>query len=147
MNIFGTLFGNLRHGTLHRVPFFWYIAGLWAIGGATVMAIVVGLDINQPTNGITPEQAGQAVRDALGPVAHSVLAVLAALLVFAQINMMAKRLRDTGLPGWITLLAVMVVTGLVSGFIGSGIGGLMNILFWLALLFTPPGLFARKKEN
>ncbi|EKV32161.1 hypothetical protein C882_3225 [Caenispirillum salinarum AK4] len=147
MKILRTLFGNLRHGTMHRVPFFWHIAGLWAVGGAAVMAVVVGMGINQPTDGMTPEQAGQAVRDALGPVVHTVLVVLAAVLVFAQVNIMAKRLRDTGLPGWLTLVAVVAVTGLVSGFISPAAGGLVNIVFWLALLFTPPVVFARRKSG
>ncbi|WP_404382422.1 DUF805 domain-containing protein [Caenispirillum salinarum] len=145
MKILHTLFGNLRHGTLHRAPFFWHIAGLWAVGGAAVMAIVVGLGLNQPTEGMTPEQADQAVRDALGPVVRTVLVLVAAVFLLAQVNMIAKRLRDTGLPGWLTLVAVVAVTGLVSGFISPAAGGLVNIVFWLALLFTPPRAFARRR--
>lgn len=148
MSIFRTLFGAVRHGTIHRIPFFWHVAGLWTIGAAIIITLVVGLGLNQmPTAGMTPEQARQVVQEALGPVGNTVLVLFAVVLVFAQVNMMAKRLRDMGLPGWLTLVTVVAVTGLASVYVSPTAGGLVNIAFWLTLLFMPPGVFSRRQRR
>lgn len=144
MTIFHTLFGAVRGGTIHRIHFFWYIAGLWTVGAAVLMTLSLSIGMQQPMEGLTTEQAQQAARDTLGSIGQVVVIVLGLLFLFAQVNLIAKRIRDTGLPGWLTLVAAVTVTGLCTSLIGPGVGAIVNMVFWITLLFTPPGIFARQ---
>jgi uncharacterized membrane protein YhaH (DUF805 family) len=101
VTIFHTLFGAVRGGTIHRIHFFWYIAGLWTVGAAVLMTLSLSIGMQQPMEGLTTEQAQQAARDTLGSLGQVVVIVLGLLFLFAQVNLIAKRIRDTGLPGWL----------------------------------------------
>jgi uncharacterized membrane protein YhaH (DUF805 family) len=89
-------------------------------------------------------KAQVALEDSLGPVGLIVVAALFALLLLAQLNIMAKRVRDMGLPAaWLFALGWLLLSGLVSSVGGPALGGLLSLLVLLALLFVPTGAFAK----
>lgn len=142
--IFRTLFGDITSGTVHRVRFFWSILSLVLVALAGVIAVgtLFGLDVDM--TGLTAVERQAAVTEALGLIGLVLLVGVGVVVLFAQLNLMAKRVRDTGLPGWTVLAAVILLTAAVSGFVSQNVAGLVNLAFWLALLFTPPGVFRRK---
>lgn len=98
------------------------VAGLLLAGSAAVTGLLVGRqDASAP-----PVELG---------VVLGVLIVIGLAAVFAQLNLIAKRTRDMGLPGWLCAAVFFVLTGGAHQGIaeagGSGIGLILIILMLL----------------
>jgi uncharacterized membrane protein YhaH (DUF805 family) len=72
-----------------------------------------------------------------------VFGVVVALFASAGANIMAKRIRDIGLPGWWSVLAIVVLTGVVSVAISAQASNGLYLLITLTLLLVPTGVFAK----
>jgi len=72
-----------------------------------------------------------------------VFGLVLVLFAFAGANIMAKRIRDIGLPGWWSVLAIVVLTGVVSVVISAQVGNGLYLPISLALLLIPTDAFAK----
>jgi uncharacterized membrane protein YhaH (DUF805 family) len=70
--------------------------------------------------------------------------VVAAVLFFAGANLTAKRIRDIGLPGWWSVLAIALLVGLVSGAVSEQAGSVIQLAIWLALVLVPTNVLAKR---
>lgn len=136
-------FGAIKSGKLLRMRF----VGLWVllififIGFA--IAIGVGLGVSEHLIGGDLAAAQNALRGAFAIPAMIIIGVLVLAFIFANLNIVAKRARDVGLPGWITSIIIALLSGggsQVSGGGGGGIGGLLLLI----LVFLPSGLIKPK---
>jgi uncharacterized membrane protein YhaH (DUF805 family) len=59
------------------------------------------------------------------------------LLLFMSANIMAKRVRDIGLPGWWTVAALIVLSAMVTYWISDEAGNGLHTIVWIALLLVP----------
>jgi uncharacterized membrane protein YhaH (DUF805 family) len=94
------LFGDITSGRLARLPFLGYRILLAVI--FVVIAVRIGAAIGvaeQMVGGDIPS-AQAKLRETLGVPSLLLISVIAALLLFVDANLKAKRIRDIGLPGW-----------------------------------------------
>lgn len=142
--MFKTLFGDPTTGCLARLPYlgYWILLGLLGV----VIAIGIGASIGAAENmvGGDIQQAQAQLREHLGLPAVLLVFAFAMLLLFGNLNLMAKRLRDMGLPGWWVVLGFVVLSALISGGISERASGGLYFLFWIALLLIPTDMFTRK---
>jgi len=154
--MFRAYFGDLRTGRLARLPFLGFLLllsvlfvlyGLGTAFGVGLVEQVIRIDLSAAPGGLL-EQIDGAALALPGPL----LLVLVLVLVFgfAKTNLLAKRIRDMGLPGWWTLLVIALAgAGLGSAMHASGvplhesyaIHGMISGLLALGLLLIPSGLF------
>lgn len=142
--MFNVLWGDIQAGRLKRLPFLlWYLV-------VVLLTVVLGFGLGAVIGAAERMAGGEslkaqvALEDSLGPVGLIVVAALFALLLLAQLNIMAKRVRDMGLPAaWLFALGWLLLSGLVSSAGGPALGGLLSLLVLLALLFVPTGAFAK----
>jgi uncharacterized membrane protein YhaH (DUF805 family) len=138
--MFKALWGNIQSGCLGRLPFLgWYLVIVLL---AVVLSFVVGAVIGAAERmaGGEPLEARVALGASLGPGGLLVLSAVFALLLLAQLNIMAKRARDMGLPGpWLLVLGWLLLSGFLSSAGGVVLGGLLSLLVLLALLLVPTG--------
>ena len=130
-------FGELSDGRLKGVAFLGYwallIAAFFGFGFLVVMAIGLG----EHLIGGDLAAAQDALRKGLGIPFFVVLAVFSLALFFAYLNIMAKRARDIGLPGWITAIVAAALFG-AGGQTGDGVvGGGLGLLIILAFSKCP----------
>jgi len=59
-------------------------------------------------------------------------------------NIMAKRIRDIGLPGWITVFGVMILEGIVSVVISEESGSSLHTVVWLLLVLVPSNTLGKE---
>ena len=135
--MFKTLFGDLSTGRLQRLPYLGWYAAL------AVLVLVIGFGIGASI-GLAERVVGGEVADAqmaitehLGIPGVVVIIAIFSVLLFAHLNIAAKRIRDMGLPGWLVLLGVIIVSGLIGTLAGQQIGALFNLIGLLALLLIP----------
>lgn len=90
------------------------------------------------------QQAQDKLRDWLGIPAIILIGLAYLGLVFAGANIMAKRIRDTGLPGWWMVLIIFLLAGGATTAGSEQGGGGLYTLVWIALLLIPTGVFSKK---
>ena len=73
-----------------------------------------------------------------------VTGIVMALLMFAGLNIMAKRIRDIGLPGWWIVLALILLGMLLSYFVSQQAGSGMHTLIWILLVLIPGKSFGKQ---
>jgi uncharacterized membrane protein YhaH (DUF805 family) len=150
-----TYFGGLTSGRLARLPFLGFWVLLLVLLLLYGLGIAFGIGVVEPLvfEGFEGFEGAQVYL-----LANFGLTVLAALGLFclafgfAKLNLIAKRIRDMGLPGWFMLLVLALTSAslgyaLPPGGSPTDLGNLVNGGFYgillLALLLIPSGWFAR----
>ena len=141
------LFGEVKTGRLMRLQYLGYSVLLsllmFGFGLAIVMAIGVG---EQIAGGDLQQVQGQLQDQLLEQLTLPVILVMAVvmpLFLFIGVNIMAKRIRDIGLPGWWTVLAIFIVSGVVSYMVSDNAGSIVNTLAWVAAVLVPSNALAK----
>ena len=142
--MFETLFGVIRKGRLTRLPYFGYSLLLALVMFAFVFAVILLIGAGEHILGGDLQQAQDQLREWFTLPFLVVFGLLSSLLTFAGINIMAKRIRDIGLPGWWMILAITALEVALSFVFSGQSGSGFHTFVWLALLFIPTNTFARK---
>ena len=140
--MFKVYFGDLSDGRLKGLAFLGYWLLLIAIFFGFGFLAVVAIGLGEHVIGGDLAKAQDALRKALGVPFLIVFGLFFLGLVFANLNIMAKRARDIGLPGWITAIVAAGLSGL-GGQAMHGVGGGLGLLIILALVLIPTD-FARR---
>lgn len=131
------LFGQVATGRLARLRYLGWSLFVGLLGLAIVMGIGVAIGAAENLVGGDIESAQNQIWNQLGLPSIIVLAIVFVMLLFCSLNLMAKRIRDIGLPGWWTVLAIIVLGGVISSFVSEAFGSTFHLLVWLALLLVP----------
>lgn len=139
------LFGDIRQGRLGRAGYVAYSLLASVLAGFALMAIVLTLGSATALFSSDVSSVGVFLTEKLGGGPGLViLFALGLLLAFVHANLTAKRYRDMGLPGWKTLFAVSLGTGLLIGALPA-LGGGLQMLMFLVLLLMPTAAFGQRQ--
>ena len=149
-------FGDVKSGRLQRLPFLGYFILLQIIMVAIAVGIGAGIGAAESLVGGDLQQAQEMLRTRFGIPVIILLAILFGALFFAMLNLEAKRIRDMGLPGWWTLLAVAVISIILGVLYNLLVGaepqtssqssGAFSMIILLALLLIPSDTFAGNND-
>jgi len=131
------LFGEVKTGRLMRLQYLGYSLLLSLLMFGFGMAVVLAVGAGEHIIGGDLQQAQAQLQEQFTLPAMLVFAVVMPLFVFMGGNIMAKRIRDIGLPGWWMVLAIFVVSGVVSYMISDEVSSGLNTLIWVVLLLIP----------
>ena len=150
--MFKTYFGDITSGRLLRLPFLGYIVLLQVLFIALVMAGAASLGLAENLVGGDLTQAQQMLAEKFGLPAMIIIGIVVAAVIFATLNLEAKRIRDMGLPGWWTLLAVWIISSVIivtvnvafgsDPVISKSISSAISAIGALALIFIPSDTFS-----
>jgi len=143
LNIF---FGEVKTGRLQRLAFLGYSLLLQVIVFGFVIAIIVAIGAGEHLIGGDLQQAQQMLSDWFSIPFILIFGIFMALIGFTGVNLTAKRIRDIGLPGWWTVLVVLVLESMVSIIISQEISSGLHILLTVALLLIPTDTFAMERD-
>ena len=144
--MFKTLWGEVKNGRLQRLPYLGYFVLLNVLLGVLVFGVLMSLDVEEGMlNGdLEKVQAGFAEHLSMPVVLLGAVVLL--LVLFASLNIMAKRLRDTGLPGWWSTLGVVAIGAMLSQIVSEQVGSGFHSLVMIALFLIPTASF-NKQQN
>jgi uncharacterized membrane protein YhaH (DUF805 family) len=137
------IFGEIANGRLTRLPYLGYSVLLAALSVGFVVALGLMIGAGEQLIGGDLQQAQAKLAEWFTLPFMVVFGLVVALFVFAGANIMAKRIRDIGLPGWWSVLAIVVLTGVVSVAISAKASNGLYLLITLALLLIPSGAVAK----
>ncbi len=150
--MFKTYFGDVTSGYLQRLSFIGYIVLLYVLFFALMLAGAASLGLAENLIGGDLQETQAMLQKKLGIPVVITIAVSLFLFIFATLNLKAKRIRDMGLPGWWTLLAVwiisviiLVIVNVVAGsdpVLSKTISSAMSAIGVLALIFIPSDTFS-----
>lgn len=139
-----TLLGDTRSGRLQRLPYLGYYALIVLLFLALAIGIGVAIGAAEVMADGDLADAPLMVGERLGVVGMILVVAVFALLVFAQLNIAAKRVRDIGVPApWLVLLGVLILVNLISQWLGPQLAGALNLFVFLALLLVPSSAWAQ----
>jgi len=139
-----TLVGDIKTGRLLRLQYIGYslVLLLMVLGFVifTILAIGAGEHL---LNGNLQEAQAQ-LQDWFSLPFILAFGVFMIVLLFSSMNIMAKRIRDIGLPGWITVFGVMILEGIVSVVISEESGSSLHTVVWLLLVLVPSNTLGKE---
>ena len=138
------LFGDIKTGRLMRLQYLGYSLLLSLLMFGFMLAVVLALGAGEHIIGGDLQQAQDKLRDMFTLPAMIVFAVVMPLFMFIGVNIMAKRVRDIGLPGWWMVLAIFVISGVVSYMVSNEVSNGLNTLIWVVLLLVPGNAPAKR---
>jgi len=137
------LFGEITDGRLRRLPYLGYSVLLAALSLGFAIALGLMIGAGEQLIGGDLQQAQAKLAEWFTLPFMVVFGLVVALFAFAGANIMAKRIRDIGLPGWWSVLAIVVLTGVVSVAISAQASNGLYLLITLALLLIPTDALAK----
>jgi len=139
--MFRTMFADIKGARLPRLPYFGYSVLLTVLLLVIMFAAVAGVvGTESLADGNIAEIQQRFAEKAGGPTLVILLLSMLALL-FAHFNLMAKRVRDIGFPGWPGVLVIFVVSAIAGSVVAEQYASLVNTIVWLALVLIPGGAF------
>lgn len=140
-------FGEIRDGRLGRMAFLaWTVLLALVVIGFGLLA-GASLAVVQNLIGGDPRTSQALLEEVLAGPLVIALTLVGLVVLFAQYNLVAKRARDIGLPGWPTVLAVLLLTGLAGATLSEAVIGLLNGVLGLALLLIPTDALRRPSRS
>lgn len=140
--ILPTLFAELASGRLARLPFILYVTGLHF--SLMLFMLWVGFSAGLAEHAASGDLAAaeQALSDWMSLPTLTFSAVFLLAVTFANFNLLAKRIRDMGLPGWRALLIYVILRTLV----GTIAGLAMDLLLMILLCFVTTDALSRESS-
>jgi len=130
-------FHEVSDGRLLRLQYVGYALLVAILFFAVIFLAIFALGALETIKGGDLMQAQAEIRQQFGIPALIIFGVFMLGYMFFQANVAAKRARDTGLPGWIFVLLVVITSGLAGKFLNQGAGNAISALAALWLLFAP----------
>ena len=100
-------------------------------------AVVATIGLGEDFIGGDLQQAQEILRERFTLPYMVVFAIASLLFMFAGANIMAKRIRDIGLPGWWSVLALLVLFTAFSYVVSDHVSSILQSLVWLVLSLIP----------
>jgi uncharacterized membrane protein YhaH (DUF805 family) len=103
-------FKEWGYGRLKRLPYLGYHILLMVLMMAVIIASIFAIGAAESVIGGDLAAAQEIISDKFGILAIFGFVVLIFVVMFAQINILAKRIRDMGLPALWTILGIIAVS-------------------------------------
>jgi uncharacterized membrane protein YhaH (DUF805 family) len=111
------------------------LLSLLMVGVGLVFVAAIGL--GEDVIGGDLQRAQEILRERVTLPHIIAFAVVTLLFMFVGANIMAKRIRDIGLPGWWSVLGLLVLFTVMSYAVSDHVSSILQRLVWLALSLIP----------
>lgn len=108
--MFNVYFGEWGNGRLKRLPYLGYYILLMVLMMAVIFATIFALGATESLMGGDLAATQEIIRNKFGILAIVGFVVLIFVVLFGQINILAKRIRDMGLPALWTILGIIAIS-------------------------------------
>lgn len=134
-------YGDIKQGKLQRLPFVGYYLLLVIIMVIFALSIAISIGLSEHIIGGDLAVAQERLRQWLTIPFMVFGAMFTAVFCFSFSNIIAKRLRDIGLPGWTTLLILLSAEMLTLVAFSDKVSTGVHSLIFLLLVVLPSRKF------
>ena len=122
------LFGDVHNGRLMRLQYVGYSLLLSLLMVGVGLAVVAAIGIGEDFIGGDLQQAKELLRERVTLPYMIVFAAATLLFMFVGANIMAKRIRDIGLPGWWSVLGLLVLFTVMNYAVSDHVSSILQSL-------------------
>jgi len=140
------LFKQVKTGQLRRMAFFGYGVLLMVVPLIFMLIVVVAIGAGEHLIGGDIAQAQDKLSGWFSGPMIILFASFMIVVFFAQLNIMAKRIRHMGLSGWWWVLGIVIVNLVVTAIAGEQAGNIVGLIAALALFFIPGDSFGQSSR-
>lgn len=136
-------FGELTGGRLKPIRFvvLWILLVVLFVAFGVLVGASIG--IAERLVGGDFMETQRLARESLALPGVIVVAVVFLCLALAKLNIIAKRARDVGLPGWLTAVLIAVLSIGTSQAASGPVAGSLGFLLLIILAVLPTGMLRR----
>lgn len=145
--MFKVLFGEVTKGRLMRLPYLGYSLLLVFLMIAFVAAVVLAIGAGEHLIGGDLQLAQDKLREWFTLPFIVIFGLVSASLVFGGVNIMAKRIRDIGLPGWWLVVAIIALEGVLSYAVSKQASSGLHTLIWVVFMLIPTNAINRTHDQ
>ena len=135
--------GDFADGRLGRQRFILLWVILVAVFIAFGLAVGASIGLAEKMVGGNMAEAQAHLRKNFSLPVIIIAAAFAILALLAKLNIIAKRARDIGLPGWITAIIIAGLVGMVSQYQQSTASGGLGFFILIVLALIPSNALRR----
>ena len=135
------LIGDIKNGRLLRLQYLGYALFLILLFSLFAFGTILAIGAGEHILGGDLQQAQAQLQEWFSLPFLLIFIVFMAVLSFMSLNIMAKRIRDMGLPGWWMVLILFVLESVVSYFISQQVSSGLHTLIWILLVLIPSDVF------
>ena len=141
LNVF---IGDIKTGRLLRIQYLGYSLALFLLVFVFMMLIVLAIGVGEHILGGDLQEAQAQLREWFTFPFMIIFGIFIAMMAFMSFNIMAKRIRDIGLPGWWVVLFLVILEIVISYSFSQQASSGLHSLSWLLLVLIPSDTFAKK---
>jgi len=141
LNVF---IGDIKTGRLLRIQYLGYSLALFLLVFVFMMLIVLAIGVGEHILGGDLQEAQAQLREWFTFPFMIVFGLFMLVMSFMSFNIMAKRIRDIGLPGWWVILLLVILESVISYSISQQASSGLHTLSWILLVLIPTDSFAKK---
>lgn len=142
--MFNALLGDIKTGRLLRLQYLGYSVLLFLLFFAFVMLVVLAIGAGEHLLGGNLQEAQNQLREWFTLPFMIIFGVLMMVFTFIGFNIMAKRIRDIGLPGWWSIFVIVILESAISYYVSQQASSGLHSLIWLLLVIVPSNARAKK---
>lgn len=135
------LIGDIKNGRLLRLQYLGYSLFLILLLSVFVFGTILAIGAGEHVLGGDLQQAQAQLQEWFTLPFIIVFVVFMAVISFMSLNIMAKRIRDIGLPGWWIVLILLILESVVSYYVSQQASSGLHTLTWILLVLIPSDLF------
>jgi len=139
-----TLLKEIKTGRLLRLQYLGYSLFISLLVVVFVAAVVFAIGAGEHILGGNLQDAQNQLREWFTLPFMIVFGIFMASILFIGFNLMAKRIRDIGLPGWWSILVIMIISGVLSYAVSQQASSGFHTLIWILLVLVPTNALAKK---
>jgi uncharacterized membrane protein YhaH (DUF805 family) len=132
------------NGRLTSIPFLIRWLALLAIFFVLLIGLGAAIGLTERIVGGDLEALRQRLTSNLGGPVAILLLIAFLVFAFANLNIIAKRARDVGLPGWLTAIVIGALSGGATQVTGQAATGGLGVVLLLILAFLPTNMMRQK---
>jgi uncharacterized membrane protein YhaH (DUF805 family) len=142
--MFKDYFSEVSNGRLTSIPFLIRWLVLLAVFFALFIGLGAAIGLTERIVGGDIEALRQRLTSNLGGPVAILLLIAFLVFAFANLNIIAKRARDVGLPGWLTAIVIGALSGGATQVTGQAATGGLGLVLLLILAFLPTNMMRQK---
>ncbi len=138
--------GNIKNRRLVRLQYFTYSFLLALFVLIFMLSAVMAIGAGEHILGGDIQAAQAQLREWFTLPFMIILGIFMGLITFMSLNIMAKRIRDIGLSGWLLVVVIVVFEAIISSYVSQQASGGFHAFIWLLLVLIPSNFFANKQS-
>ena len=139
------LLKEIKTGRLLRLQYLGYSLFMGLLVVIFIAALVFAIGAGEHLLGGNLQDAQNQLREWFTLPFMIVFGIFMASMLFIGFNLMAKRIRDIGLPGWWSILVIMIISGALSYAVSQQASSGFHTLIWILLVLVPTNTLEKSK--